>query len=289
MSDAVAGADETVGRRTTRRGADGGAGSAQAAARRETIEMRTERYANCRVHKNCGDAYCEFRKLAWEFRAVRDRAEAKGSKAKAGAEAWVRAAMKEDDAWNEAAERERKRLRAEAAKVTKAMELAARSAPTERELRRARAKELKRLDGERRCERRTVARGDATAGDGGGKEDATGDGDLREAHAARARLDQTPRHAAWLAPVTVVVHPGTNKVIALSTPEELSIVLKIEAKKKAQMEQRRRQRGLKRPMKGPNIGDMYRMPRLFEEVWLYEDSNVDEPTISDLIHMNIGM
>jgi hypothetical protein len=42
-------------------------------------------------------------------------------------------------------------------------------------------------------------------------------------------------------------------------------------------------------MKGPNIGDMYRMPRLFEEVWLYEDSNVDEPTISDLIHMNIGM
>jgi hypothetical protein len=288
MSDAVAGADETVGRRTTRRGADGGAGSAQAAARRETIEMRTERYANCRVHKNCGDAYCEFRKLAWEFRAVRDRAEAKGSKAKAVAEAWVRAAMKEDDAWNEAAERERKRLRAEAAKVTKAMELAARSAPTERELRRARAKELKRLDGDADVSEEPSRAG--TPPPETEEEKKTRQAmEIYEKRMQRVR-DLTKRRAMLLARAsTVVVHPGTNKVIALSTPEELSIVLKIEAKKKAQMEQRRRQRGLKRPMKGPNIGDMYRMPRLFEEVWLYEDSNVDEPTISDLIHMNIGM
>ena len=288
MSDAVAGADETVGRRTTRRGADGGAGSAQAAARRETIEMRTERYANCRVHKNCGGAYCEFRKLAWEFRAVRDRAEAKGSKAKAVAEAWVRAAMKEDDAWNEAAERERKRLRAEAAKVTKAMELAARSAPTERELRRARAKELKRLDGDADVSEEPSRAG--TPPPETEEEKKTRQAmEIYEKRMQRVR-DLTKRRAMLLARAsTVVVHPGTNKVIALSTPEELSIVLKIEAKKKAQMEQRRRQRGLKRPMKGPNIGDMYRMPRLFEEVWLYEDSNVDEPTISDLIHMNIGM
>ena len=114
--------------------------------------------------------------------------------------------------------------------------------------------------------------------------------EIYEARMQRVR-DLTKRRAMLLGSrqSTVVVHPGTNKVIALSTPEELSIVLKIEAQKKAQMQQRRRQRGLKRPMKGPDIGDMYRMPRLFEEVWLYEDSNVDEPTISDLIHMNIGM
>lgn len=33
----------------------------------EMIEMWMEWYANCRVYKNCGDAYCEFWKLAWEF------------------------------------------------------------------------------------------------------------------------------------------------------------------------------------------------------------------------------
>lgn len=42
-------------------------------------------------------------------------------------------------------------------------------------------------------------------------------------------------------------------------------------------------------MKGSNIGDMYRMLCFFEEVWLYEDSNVDELIILDLIYMNIGM
>jgi hypothetical protein len=254
----------------------------------DAIEMATERYAKCRVHKNCGDAYCEFRKLAWEFRAVRERGDARGARAKTAATTWARAAKREDDAWNAAAEKARRRARADAAKAAKAMELAARNAPTERATRRGRTTTTKRGEED--------ADGSETPSRVGTPTEETEE--ERKTRAAREIYDErmrrvkdlTKRRSMLLArAATVVVHPGTNEVIAMSTPEELAIVLKIEAQKKALMQQRRRERGAKRPLKGPNLGDMYRMPRLFEEVWLYEDSNVDEPTTSDLIHMNVGM
>jgi hypothetical protein len=34
---------------------------------------------------------------------------------------------------------------------------------------------------------------------------------------------------------------------------------------------------------------MYRMPRLYEEVWLFEDSDIGVPSASELIHMMVRM
>ena len=37
------------------------------------------------------------------------------------------------------------------------------------------------------------------------------------------------------------------------------------------------------------LGDIYRMPRLYEEVWLFKDSDTGVPTASELIHMMVRM
>lgn len=261
--DAAERAGAMLGRRRPR---DGGG---------DAVALECEAYANCRVHKNCGDAYCEFRRLPWELRALRERDDARGASARLPPRAWADLSKRELEAWNERAERERKRARVEEAKIAKALASAARL-----------------RDGGRARER---VKGVAEA-----KREKTPEPETEETRAMRAarqvydeRMARvrrlTRRRATTLArAATVVVDPETCKVMGRLNAEELRVMLKLDSKKQAYVDEKRRANA-KTPLKGPILGDMYRMPRLYEEVWLFEDSDTGVPTASELIHMMVRM
>lgn len=189
--------------------------------------------------------------------------------------AWADLSKRELEAWNERAERERKRARVEEAKIAKALASAARL-----------------RDGGRARER---VKGVAEA-----KREKTPEPETEETRAMRAarqvydeRMARvrrlTRRRATTLArAATVVVDPQTCKVIGRLNAEELRVMLKLDSKKQAYVDEKRRANA-KTPLKGPILGDMYRMPRLYEEVWLFEDSDMGVPTASELIHMMVRM
>ncbi|OUS48950.1 hypothetical protein BE221DRAFT_203245 [Ostreococcus tauri] len=245
-----------------------------------------EAYANCRVHKNCVDAFCEFRRLSWELRAAREKETASGRGERVSAEEWIRAAAAEEAEWNEAAAEERRKQRAAAAKDTRRMELAARNALTQREIRRANAAKRERLEGDL-----GKRQGDA----------AISKIDTEEEKEYRAALDLfhkrlglvrsvTRRRALLLSRgPTVEVDPATSKVTRVLRGKDLQKALRREAQKKDLLYQQRRQRTFIVPYKGPDVGNMYRTPRLLEDVWLYEDDTVAKPNNADLIHIAVQM
>ena len=99
----------------------------------------------------------------------------------------------------------------------------------------------------------------------------------------------TRRRATTLArAATVVVDPETCKVMGRLNAEELRVLLKLDSKKQAFVDEKRRANA-QTPLKGPMLGDIYRMPRLYEEVWLFKDSDTGVPTASELIHMMVRM
>ena len=259
-----------LGRRRPRVGGEGARGGAR-------VALECEAYVNCRVHKSCGDAFCEFRRLPWELRALRERDDARGASARLPPEAWVDASRREWEAWNGRAERERKRARMEEGRIAKAAAAAA-----------ARGR-----DGGRARER---VKGGAEAK----RERETPEVEAEETCAMRAarkvydeRMERvrrvTRRRATTLArAATVVVDPETCKVMGRLNAEELRVLLKLDSKKQAFVDEKRRANA-QTPLKGPMLGDIYRMPRLYEEVWLFKDSNSGVPTASELIHMMVRM
>jgi hypothetical protein len=68
----------------------------------------------------------------------------------------------------------------------------------------------------------------------------------------------------------------------------LRVMLKLDSQKQAFVDEKRRAKA-QTPLRGPILGDMYRMPRLYEEVWLFEDSDIGVPSASELIHMMVRM
>lgn len=249
--------------------------------------MAPEAYVRCRVHKNCVDAHCEFKRLSWELRAARDRADARGRAARVSDDAWARAAMREDEAWMVKAREERTRRRAALAKENRQMELAARTALTQREERRERAK---------------TREGGVEASGSGREREKKPAIPLTEAERTRRRAMEIceervnrighvmKRRALILARgPSVEVDPVTSKVIKALNAKELQVALRRDAKKQNLLDRVRRARASLVPLKGPDLGNMYRCPILYEELWLYEDEDAEEPTRADLIHMSVAM
>ena len=264
------------------------------------IGVDGERLAKCRVHKSCGDAYCEFRRLAWELRALRDwQQRTRHGKSTTKAEGGVRSPTKrasrsgpraiaeayaaDEEKWNEAAEAERKRLRAEAAKEAKKMEFMARNEKS-RERKRRRGPDDARLAAERAAEEEKKA-----------KPETPEEMELRlarEVYESRMSRVRTllQRRAMLLARAqTVVVDAKTSRAIRKLSTSEVKKILQLEAEKEADVARERRERGANRKRTpGPDVGDMYELPKLYEEAWLFENANVEEPTDSDLIHMLVN-
>ena len=267
------------------------------------IGVDGERLAKCRVHKSCGDAYCEFRRLAWELRALRDwqqrtRHEKSTTTAtiegdgvrlptkrasRSGPRAIAEAYAADEEKWNEAAEAERKRLRAEAAKEAKKMELMARNEKSREKKRRQGPDDAKLATGRAEDEEKKA------------KPETREETELRlarEVYESRMSRVRTllQRRAMLLARAqTVVVDAKTSRAIRKLSTSEVKRILQLEAEKEAGVARERIERGAKRTrIPGPDVGGMYELPKLYEEVWLFENSNVEEPTDSDLIHMLVN-
>ncbi len=256
-----------LGRRRPRVGVEGARGGAR-------VALECEAYVNCRVHKSCGDAFCEFRRLPWELRALRERDDARGASARLPPEAWVDASRRESEAWNGRAERERKRARMEEGRIAKAAAARGRDGGRARERVKGgaeakRERETAEVEAEETCAMRAA----------------------RKVYDERMEMVRrvTRRRATTLArAATVVVDPETCKVMGRLNAEELRVLLKLDSKKQAFVDEKRRANA-QTPLKGPMLGDIYRMPRLYEEVWLFKDSNSGVPTASELIHMMVRM
>ena len=261
------------------------------------IGVDGERLAKCRVHKSCSDAYCEFRRLAWELRALRDwqqrtrhgKTEGGGGvrsptkrTSRSGPRAIAEAYLADEEKWNEAAEAERKRLRAEAAKEAKKMEFMARNEKS-REKKRQRGPEDARL-AKRAAEEEKKARPETPE-----EMELRLAREVYESRMSRVRTLLQRRAMLLSRAQTVVVDANTSRAIRKLSTSEVKRILQLEAEKEADVERERRERGANRKRTpGPDVGDMYELPKLYEEAWLFENANVEEPTDSDLIHMLVN-
>ena len=265
------------------------------------IGVDGERLAKCRVHKSCSDAYCEFRRLAWELRALRDwqqrtrhgklttKTEGGGGvrsstkrTSRSGPRAIAEAYLLDEEKWNEAAEAERKRLRAEAAKEAKKMEFMARNEKG-REKKRRRGPEDARL-AKRAVEEEKKARPETPE-----EMELRLAREVYESRMSRVRTLLQRRAMLLARAQTVVVDADTGRAIRRLSTSEVKKILQLEAAKEADVERERRERGANRKRTpGPDVGDMYELPKLYEEAWLFENANVEEPTDSDLIHMLVN-
>lgn len=266
------------------------------------IGVDGERLAKCRVHKSCSDAYCEFRRLAWELRALRDwqqrtrhgkltmKTEGGGGvrsptkrTSRSGPRAIAEAYLADEEKWNEAAEAERKRLRAEAAKEAKKMEFMARNEKS-RERKRRRCPEGARLAAGRAAEEEKKARPETPE-----EMELRLAREVYESRMSRVRTLLQRRAMLLARAQTVVVDANTSRAIRKLSTSEVKRILQLEAEKEADVERERRERGANRKRTpGPDVGDMYELPKLYEEAWLFENANVEEPTDSDLIHMLVN-
>jgi len=88
---------------------------------------------------------------------------------------------------------------------------------------------------------------------------------------------------------SIEVDPVTSKVVKALNLKELQVALRRDAKKQNLLDRVRRSQAYLVPLKGPDLGDMYRCPLLSEELWLFEEEDAAEPTRADLIQMSVAM
>ena len=256
------------------------------------VAMSAERFMNCRVHKNCAHEWCEFKRLPWEFRAVRDRNAARGRggregrEARSGVDAWVSAAKREDDVWNVEGEKERQRLRAEEAKAMRQADKDARTAAAYDRRLTTEANRMRNKLGTKGLKRQNSTES---------VDSATLNAQQRAIAVYEKRMSRCrgllQRRAMALAHAdTVAVHPVTNEVLYKLNPEQVASVLKRERLREEYAETTALKAGFSVPP-GPKVGDMYRLPKLYEEIWLYEDpaNGDDDVTDAELLEMLVDM
>jgi len=255
--------------------------------------MRVERFANCRVHKNCAHEWCEFKRLPWEFRAVREWNEHRtatrgrnGVGRRVNEEDWcVNEAKKEDAAWNEEGEKERKRLRLEEAKATRQADKDARLAVAyDRRLTTADANRMRSKMGMKGLNaQNSLDSLDSTTSSAQRRAI-----EVYENRMKRCRGLLLRRAMALARADTVAVHPVTNEVLYKLTQEQVMSVLKQD---RFRQERAAMANTGPRVPNGPKVGDMYRLPKLYEEIWLYEDPALgdDDVTDGELLELLVDM
>jgi hypothetical protein len=281
---------------TMRRSANAASASADDASGAR-LALSAEKFINCRVHKNCAYEWCEFKRLPWEFRAVRDRNAARSAardsragrsagRADASAAAWVTAAKREEKLWSIEGEKERQRLRMEEAKATRQADKDARFA----------ASHDRRLTTEaNRMRNKMGTKGLKRYNSTSSVDSATANAHERammvyEQRMSRCRGLMRSRALALAHADTVAVDPVTNEVLYTLDAEQLTEVLKRERLLEEQVETAAQKTGF-RVAPGPKVGDMYRLPKLYEEIWLYEDPahGDDDVTDAELLEMMVDM
>jgi hypothetical protein len=214
-----------------------------------------------------------------------------GRAARAGSEAWALAAQAEEEDWNKHAEAERRRLRAEAAKDSRQMELLARSnigrGFRDRSERKQQPPQSSREEESKEKVEETEEERESRLRLSKEQEEITKARLLHDERMLRVRTLSQRRAMLLSRAPTIAVHPITSQTMYFLTGEQLKHALKKEAIRDAEIEANRRSG--KPQLAGPKVGDRYRLPRLYEEVWLFEDADVDEPSDSDLIHMLVDM
>jgi hypothetical protein len=218
--------------------------------------------------------------------AMRGRGGREGREARSGVDAWVSAAKREDDVWNVEGEKERQRLRAEEAKAMRQADKDARTAAAYDRRLTTEANRMRNKVGTKGLKRQNSTES---------VDSATLNAQQRAIAVYEKRMSRCrgllQRRAMALAHAdTVAVHPVTNEVLYKLNSEQVASVLKRERLREDYAETTALKAGFSVPP-GPKVGDMYRLPKLYEEIWLYEDpaNGDDDVTDAELLEMLVDM